>query len=395
MNKNEADDVAKKLQEKGHELVEVACNMEVDTDEQRLTLDHILANWFQKDREHVSTKYHKADQLNIIELTTSKRHRNYNSLFVYAKDLDIGTVMAQLKKFGDDNDIKDQELTIIFNRETDAREAVLEACLKNSIHVKSLCVGLIGKKDYTYINFSYDSGEWAEDKRLRSFSSLACRDFHLDRLKHFDVELLYHERYIHLLKLTAFDNAKDVRLFAYVEMPESPVFLGEEKVVQSISFFEHCILEAVHKMREQQVMHGRKHHWNRVIVHMEKTPRVAVDHINEYAKTISSLVEGVGLEKLVVYTNTEGRLKERIDFEILIENLSTDHTVKGRRPADAPLVPLDPNTNKIVKSIRRKAPYPYEVIKFLTGGSELSSGTFQEYDIEITGPNIDQQKQSR
>ena len=116
-------------------------------------------------------------------------------------------------------------------------------------------------------------------------------------------------------------------------------------------------------------MHGRKHHWNRVVVHMEKTPRVAVDHINEYAKTISSLVEGVGLEKLVVYTNTEGRLKERIDFEILIENLSTDHTVKGRRPADAPLVPLDPNTNKIVKSIRRKAPYPYEVIKFLTGGS--------------------------
>ena len=40
--------------------------MEVDTDEQRLTLDHILANWFE-DREHVSKKYHKADQLNIIE----------------------------------------------------------------------------------------------------------------------------------------------------------------------------------------------------------------------------------------------------------------------------------------------------------------------------------------
>ena len=48
VNKDEADEVAKKLQEKGHELVEVACNMEVDTPEQRLTLDHILAKWFQK-----------------------------------------------------------------------------------------------------------------------------------------------------------------------------------------------------------------------------------------------------------------------------------------------------------------------------------------------------------
>ena len=116
---------------------------------------------------------------------------------------------------------------------------------------------------------------------------------------------------------------------------------------------------------------------------MEKTPRVAVDHINEYAKTISSLVEGVGLEKLVVYTNTEGRLKERIDFEILNREFIYRSYCKRKKACRCTFVPLDPNTNKIVKSLRRKAPYPYEVIKFLTGGSELSSGTFQEYDIEI------------
>ena len=67
--------------------------MEVDTDEQRLTLDHILAKWFQKDREHVNTKYHKADQLNIIELTTSKRQETFNSLFVYAKNLTLAVVI--------------------------------------------------------------------------------------------------------------------------------------------------------------------------------------------------------------------------------------------------------------------------------------------------------------
>ena len=119
--------------------------------------------------------------------------------------------------------------------------------MENSLKVKSLCVGLIAEKEYTYTSFSYNDGKWAEDQRLKSFSPLSIREFHLDRLMHFDVELLYHHRYIHLLKLTAFDNAKDVRLFAYVEMPESPVFLGEEEVVESISFFEHCILEAVHK----------------------------------------------------------------------------------------------------------------------------------------------------
>ena len=387
VNSDEADEVSEKLLDKGHELVEVACNMEVDTVDQRSTLDLILAKWFQKDREVLNYTVHDLEEFKVFELETTKRAKKYKSLFAYPKNLEVEQIISKLKDFTNSDDYSKYEMTILLNQKIETSESVLEKIKESPLKVKALCTGIIDEKDNNYFNMKYENKKWVENSRYRSFSSLSIREFHLERLKHFDLELIYHHRYIHLLKLTAYDNPKDVRIFAYVEMPESPVFLGEEETVESISFFEHCILEAVHRMREQQILHGRKHHWNRVMVHMEKTPRVAVDHINEYAKTISSLVEGVGLEKLVVYTNTDGRQKKKIDFEILIENLSTDHTVKGRRPSTTPLVPLDPLTNKIVKSIRRKAPYPYEVIKFLTGGSELSSGHFQEYDVEAKADN--------
>ena len=79
-----------------------------------------------KDREYVDTKFHNLSTFNVLELETVKRKKAFNSLFVYAKNLELKEVVSELKKFTDNNDVSDHELTLILNQDIQTRDDVVK-----------------------------------------------------------------------------------------------------------------------------------------------------------------------------------------------------------------------------------------------------------------------------
>ena len=166
-------------------------------------------------------------------------------------------------------------------------------------------------------------GVWGEDARCRYLSPLRARELKLDRLKNFDLELLYHTRFVHVLKLEAKSNPKDQRLFAFVEVPETRIDFDEDQLIERISAFEYGILEAVKVIREQQARHKEVTSGTESLFISGIRIHLELEQVGQYPKKIAGLIEGIGLEKMVIYTKIAGRQRKAIEAEVLVENITT------------------------------------------------------------------------
>jgi acetyl-CoA carboxylase carboxyltransferase component len=189
------------------------------------------------------------------------------------------------------------------------------------------------------------------------------------------------------MKLETPDNAKDQRLFAFIEVPEATIAAVEdEETIERVSQFEYGVLEAVKVIREQQARHKRSYFWNRIIVHVSQMRPLRLDQVGVYPERIQGLVQGLGLERLVIYTKAVTRQNRAQETEVLVENLATKYTIQTRMPSDELLRPLSQYSTKVISAMRLGSEYPYEVIDMLTNParSEFPQGTFTEYDLDET-----------
>ncbi|MFW7380889.1 MAG: carboxyl transferase domain-containing protein [Oligoflexus sp.] len=384
---DESPQLMENVIDSGHQIVSYLMSLyEAGSARSKLILE-IIAKRFNRDRSFVEGSLLEYQGVELYHLSSRKHGESFTCIVTILKEEEFLKPLDWLRDFLSQNQNDHLEVMILVKTTSESSEiTTINHLSKYPLPVHLCSLGLYQRDDYYYRSFFYDEKEhWTEDSRRRYLSPLRYRELRLERLQNFDLELLYHSRYVHVMKLEAKENAKDQRLFAFVEVPETQIDLNESQVIQRISAFEYGILEAVKVIREQQARHKRSYLWNRIVVHIGHTHPLKLEQIGQYPKNISGLVEGLGLEKIVIYTKIAGRQRKAIEAEVLVEKFSTKYSVRGRIPSRETLKPLDPYSSKVVRSLRINCPYPYEVISMLTNPSseDFPSGEFVEYDIQF------------
>ncbi len=382
----EAKTSEKEIIESGHQILSHLVSIHPENASKEEKILKLISKRFTRDRTFLVGEYLTSGHHSVYKAKTTK----YNEVFTtVVKILDESTYFENLLWLNEFLEVLDQEnleVILLVRRDINTPELKFTKHLEQNKLLCNVCwVGLYHEDKYVYRSFVYDNEKWQESRRRRYFSPLRYRELHLDRLINFVVDLVYHSQFVHVLKLEAKDNAKDQRIFAFVEIPETTIELNEEKSIQRIGNFEYGILEAIQAIREQQARQKRQYFWNRIIVHIGQTHPLRLEQIGEYPKTIANMLRGLGLEKITIYSKIAGRQREAIDAEVLVENFATKYSIRGRIPSREPLESLDPYTSKVVRSLRRNSAYPYEIINMLTDASseDFPSGRFEEFDIQF------------
>ncbi len=305
-------------------------------------------------------------------------------------DLDAVDSIAESEFGGVDRD--HSEIVVICGSPDNADPSeVLASIESRPARAGMLCVGVYSAaRSYTYRTYRDESGEWREEPRRREFSPLFYRELRVERLRDFDLEVLYHSDSVFLLSATAHANARDERLFALATASESDPEVNTSGSIERVGDFDEVFMEAVVKMRSEQAHRSRRLFWNRILIHVRALIPLSAAQIKAYGARVVPRTRDLGLEKLVIFTRRKRWSEDRIrDLELLFLNISEDQfTLRSRTPSLEPYKTMDRYVSNVVRSRQRKNVYPYEVIKMITYtgypvSSNVPRGDFAEYDIEV------------
>ncbi len=370
----------------GHQIVSYLVSLYDRASPQAKSILEIMAKRFNRDRTIESSEL-ISDKGNLLYQVRSKQASGSVLSFV--------TIVTEEEYFGSLDWLQGLmkkasgefvECLIYVRRSgTHADTVYVDHLAKHPLAVNLCSLSLVNADTYVYHSFRYEGGKWEEDARRKSFSPLRYRELRLDRLVNFNLELVYNSPSLHVMKLEAKTNPKDQRLFAFIEVPEPNFEFNEQKELEAISQIEYSIREAAKVLREQQARHKRIYHWNRIIAHLGHAHPIRIEQVGQYPERLIPLTEGLGLEKVVMYTRVITKSNKAVDTEVLLEILNTHYTLTGRVPSTEVLVPLDVYTSKVVNAKRLGSPYPYEVIGLLTKSENkrFPKGRFVEFDIEV------------
>ncbi|MFW6292304.1 MAG: carboxyl transferase domain-containing protein [Spirochaetota bacterium] len=269
-------------------------------------------------------------------------------------------------------------------------ETIFGEYASSLLPVAWLSVGIYRDRSSCEYRTYHDHNGWVEDERKRSFSPLFYRELRVYRLENFDTRVIYHSDSVYLVSVTAKNNPRDERLFAFGSASESSPEVGSSGNIERVSGFDEVFMESVVKMRSEQAHRRRRLFWNRIIVHVRALIPLSAAQIKEYGSRIVPRTRDLGLEKAVVYTPRKRWSEDVVrELELLFLNISEDQfTLRSRKPSEEPYKPMDRYVSNVVRSRQRKNVYPYEVIKMITyTGYPVSlnvpRGDFEEYEIEV------------
>ena len=301
--KNQKPQLLQDVIESGHQIVSyLVQRFDPKSAEAAVTLE-VIAKRFNRDRIFLEQELISFDDQILLKLKCKKRSSIFTSIVTVMDEDRFFEDIGYLKKALEEHQDQNLETIVIVRKKTNRSEISFHnRMIQNELPTEICSLGIYENNDYIYRSYHKLNDIWCEDKRRRYMSPLRFREMRIGRLKNFDLELVYHSRFVHVMKLEAKENAKDQRLFAFVEVPETKFDLNESQLIERISAFEYAIFEAVNVIREQQARHKRTYHWNRIIVHIGHTHPLKLEQVGEYPKKIAKLVEGIGLQKMVIYT---------------------------------------------------------------------------------------------
>ncbi len=221
------------------------------------------------------------------------------------------------------------------------------------------------------------------------FNPLRYRELRVHRLKHFRTKVAYASEFVTLLEAQSYENSRDERFIALVEVPTTRFERDPEGGIRRMVAFENVFMEAVYAMRAEQAKRRRRLQWNRIVIHIRSVLNVALDDVREYAEVLAARASDLGLEKIVTYSRRmNSATAQPEEIELLFEQISgSGFTLRGRAPSLEPLQPMDDYTARVVRARQRGTIYPYELIKLITRtgvqvNEQFPKGDFEEFDID-------------
>lgn len=251
-----------------------------------------------------------------------------------------------------------------------------------------ITAGILNGKLWQFRSFDFNTS-WLENELHRDFSPLQYRELRIYRLENFTVKMLYRQENIFLLEATAKDNPKDIRLLGYVDIAGTEMETDKDGKLKRMVFLEGRLIELINTMRSAQMGYKYRLVWNRIIIHNRTLLEIGYRELQEYSKKLLPLTNDLGLEKLVIYTVRKRWSEDEIrDMELNYTIVADDKfNLRQRKPSEELLKTYNKYVSRAVVARQRNSVYPYEFIKLLTSSSTIdstvSSGKFEEYDIEI------------
>ena len=230
-----------------------------------------------------------------------------------------------------------------------------------------------------------DPETFAEDVKFRGLHPMVARRLQMWRLKNFEIRPLPSPGEVHLFDCVARDTPSDRRLIAVAEIRDVTPLRDDDGRVVALPEVEHVLvgcLDAIRRARAE-LPDGHRLEWNRVLLYVWPVVDLPLDEVNEVARRLTPLTEGLGIEQVVV----SGRLGVPGTAEPVETVMRLGYepgrglTVRLTEPSTEPMQPLDDYTRKLIQTRRRGLVYPYELVPMLRG----EGGTFVEHDLDEDG----------
>ncbi len=244
-----------------------------------------------------------------------------------------------------------------------------------------------GMSGVHHFTFRRGPDGYEEDPLYRALHPMMGKRLELWRLQNFDLQALPSAEDVYVFRGVARANRRDERLFVLAEVRDMTAVRDASGAVLALPEFERMYFEALNAVRRVQSRRpaDRRLEWNRVLLYVWPPIDVARRDVDAIVERLAPAVEGLGLEKVAVYTrlrDSHGDLRRAV-----VEISNPDGrsvSVRVRTPNDVPFESLTEYTQKVVQLRRRGLMYPYELIAILAPpeGGELPAGSFVEHDLD-------------
>ena len=234
-------------------------------------------------------------------------------------------------------------------------------------------------------------GGLVEDPLYRNLHPMLAKRLDLWRLSNFRLERLASMEDVYLFHGVAHDNPKDHRLFALAEVRDlTPVAEGSGGT--TYPWLGRMGLQALAAMRAALATFPRRDRpaGNRIVLHVQPRWDVPRDSWPSLARSFAPLAQGADLEKVLLRVSiaeADGSLRNSV---LDVRGVGGHGvTVTELPPKNDPVRPLTPYRQKVLVAQRFGVPYPFEIIRMLTGrpgaSGEFPPGSFVEYDLDADG----------
>jgi acetyl/propionyl-CoA carboxylase alpha subunit/acetyl-CoA carboxylase carboxyltransferase component len=390
-----------------HVLPELARKAAGSGMERELALE-ILARRFTRDRDFERGELHQLQGWAVYHCRSARRGSGVDTLLAAVRPELLEPLLAALRSAlsGDaawSFPSGPPELILLLPEEPGSavdREGPLELAARTPLPASWLCLGFLDPAGTeTFHTFVPDAeSRWREDPERRGFNPRSYRELRVHRLARFKTTLLYSSEWVKLLHLEARENPKDQRLIALAQVPSARLELDELGRIRRMVALEDVFMEAVYAMRAEQARRRQRLYWNRIVLHVHTVLNTTLEQNREYAARLAARTADLGLEKIVLYSRRLRRGgKGTEEVELLFENISGPaFSLRGRKPSEEPLAPMDTYVARVVRARQRGVVYPYEILKLLTRPGvpvkhRLPKGEFEEFDIRLEEPGGRQQ----
>ena len=241
--------------------------------------------------------------------------------------------------------------------------------------------------------YRQDGPGFTEDLLFRNMHPMLAERLELWRLSNFSLQRLASAEDVYLFHAVAHTNPKDERLIALAEVRDLTSARDSGGQVIGYPHMEGMLTQALADIRralDERPVRQRPLS-NRVIVYVRPVWDIPAATWRGLAHRLAPLAAGLGLEKVTVQVHTEDTATgKRRDAILDVENLEDRGvTVRVRPPGQLPIQPLTEYRQKVLRSHRFGAPYPYELIRMLTppagAPADFPAGEFTEYDFPDDG----------
>ncbi len=226
-----------------------------------------------------------------------------------------------------------------------------------------------------------EAGGVLEDTLVRGMHPMVGRRLDLWRLAEFDVTRLDAPEDVVLYHCVARGNPADQRLVALAQIRELAVVRDADGRVSGLPHVQRAVascLQSIRQARTSMGAAGARLDRNHVWLHIWPVVDAPLEELTALKRTISPLTAGVGVDEVVARGRVrlaDGRVRPAAVRFTYQPGRGVVADVSG--PLTEPLQPLDEYAQKVARSRRRGAVYPYELLGRIAG----EGGTFTEYDL--------------
>ncbi|MFC9995295.1 carboxyl transferase domain-containing protein [Nocardia sp. NPDC127526] len=232
-----------------------------------------------------------------------------------------------------------------------------------------------------HYTFRRRDGELVEDSVIRGVHPLVARRLHLWRLREFHLNRLPAAADSMLYHIEAKQNSSDQRLVAMAQVRRFEPVRDETGAIVGVrgaqATLEGCA-EAIARARRELDPAGTRLEPNSIWLDVRPVIEAEPELLAEWLRTAAPHIVRAGIGEIVVHgrvRRADGSHDLRMARLRYTRDGGTEVTVGA--PPEQPLPPLDDYHRKVLRTRRRGAVYPYELIDLLTG----PEGSFTELDL--------------